>query len=43
MAVASTTTVGCRRDTEGYVLVDDCGATTTSGVYAAGDLTPDSS
>ena len=32
--------LGCARDDEGYVVVDDCGATTVPGVYAAGDLTP---
>jgi thioredoxin reductase len=31
--------LGCRVDEEGYVVVDRDGVTTTSGVYAAGDLT----
>ncbi len=32
--------LGCAVDDEGYLVVDDCGLTTVSGVYAAGDLTP---
>ncbi|HVE74597.1 MAG TPA: NAD(P)/FAD-dependent oxidoreductase [Mycobacteriales bacterium] len=32
--------LGCDIDDEGYVTVDNCGRTSTPGVYAAGDLTP---
>jgi thioredoxin reductase len=32
--------LGCARDDDGYVVVDDSGCTTVPGVYAAGDLVP---
>lgn len=32
--------LGCALDEEGYVVVDEEGATSVEGVYAAGDLTP---
>lgn len=32
--------LGCRLDDEGYVQVDEHGATSVAGVYAAGDVTP---
>ena len=32
--------LGCRIDDDGYVAVDEHGATSVPGVYAAGDLTP---
>jgi thioredoxin reductase len=32
--------LGCALDPEGYVVVDDEGATSVDGVYAAGDVTP---
>lgn len=34
------TSLGCRKDEDGYVMVDAEGQTTVEGVYAAGDLTP---
>lgn len=38
--VSLASALGCRLDDEGYVVVDDEGATSVPGVYAAGDLTP---
>jgi thioredoxin reductase len=32
--------LGCRIDDEGYVAIDDTGATSVTGVYAAGDVVP---
>jgi len=32
--------LGCDRDDEGYVRVNDCGQTSVEGVYACGDLVP---
>jgi thioredoxin reductase len=32
--------LGCQIDDDGYVEIDDCGATSVEGVYAAGDLVP---
>ncbi len=32
--------LGCQRTAEGYLVVDEHGETTVSGVYAAGDMTP---
>ncbi len=34
------TSLGCRLDEQGYVVVDAEGQTSVQGVYAAGDLTP---
>ncbi|GAC1444251.1 MAG: NAD(P)/FAD-dependent oxidoreductase [Mycobacteriales bacterium] len=38
--VSLATSLGCELDGEGYVVVDREGATSVSGVYAAGDLIP---
>lgn len=38
--VALATSLGCRLDDEGYVVVNREGETSVPGVYAAGDLTP---